>query len=341
MSEDDMFKETKGNMHKINHGRLKNDVNRKSIKYALFSNHLQVTPEGLLLDEVSTTSREASLKALMYHKIKMDSKGENRLQVIYIVKFIFNNIKELQPNQDCQDKIILNDTESAKFILDYDKIAYKELIKDINKLNAGTHPVTKWQEGTCFNCGFEAQVKDGPKEKDQERIGHHRSLLLGGLKAAGVAAFERLLSLSMSLHHGSCDQLNNTTLLPTRTFNVILDLSQPSPDSSLGTDDAGCEKDPLAFAIQRKRKQRKKHAMKTTKKLFPSLSKFMVKRSNKLIKGHLCLNRHLAVKASRRAQELVKQIDPGYARNIKVMRDLTADPPGASNPIEDRGSRPP
>eukprot|EP00536_Pseudo-nitzschia_multiseries_P011648 jgi/Psemu1/29564/gm1.29564_g len=51
-------------------------------------------------------------------------------------------------------------------------------------------------------------------------------------------------------------------------------------------------KDPsshLAFAIRRKRDREKTHTMKATKKLFKPLSKYVVDRSNKLNKGHLCM----------------------------------------------------
>eukprot|EP00536_Pseudo-nitzschia_multiseries_P004280 jgi/Psemu1/9630/gm1.9630_g len=91
------------------------------------------------------------------------------------------------------------------------------------------------------------------------------------------------------------------------------DIFQRSPNSSLGTNDntearTTAAQDPLAFVIQRK-----KLAMKATKKLFPSLSKGMVARSNKLNKGHLCLKWHSATKAQR-TQHLVKRIDPGYEK---------------------------
>eukprot|EP00536_Pseudo-nitzschia_multiseries_P007388 jgi/Psemu1/17876/gm1.17876_g len=98
-----------------------------------------------------------------------------------------------------------------------------------------------------------------------------------------------------------------------------LDVFQHS-DSSLGTngnnnnnENARGGQDPLAFAIQRKREQRKKLVTKATKKMFPSLSKGMVTISNKVNKGHLCLKWHSATKAQR-AQELVKRIDAGYEK---------------------------
>eukprot|EP00536_Pseudo-nitzschia_multiseries_P008186 jgi/Psemu1/19795/gm1.19795_g len=86
------------------------------------------------------------------------------------------------------------------------------------------------------------------------------------------------------------------------------DIFQQLPGSSLGTNDnakarATAAQDPLAFAIRRKRERRKKLATKATKKLFPSLSKGMVTRSNKLNKGQLCLKWHSATKAQR-AQHL-------------------------------------
>eukprot|EP00536_Pseudo-nitzschia_multiseries_P011110 jgi/Psemu1/27914/gm1.27914_g len=108
-----------------------------------------------------------------------------------------------------------------------------------------------------------------------------------------------------------------------------LDIFQWLPDScSLGTNDnkVRVTQDPLAFVIQRKRERRKKLAMKATKQLFPSLSKGMVTRSNKLNKGHLCLKWHSATKAQR-AQHLVKSMDPGYGWKIEVVRDPTAKPP--------------
>eukprot|EP00536_Pseudo-nitzschia_multiseries_P017213 jgi/Psemu1/49854/gm1.49854_g len=93
-----------------------------------------------------------------------------------------------------------------------------------------------------------------------------------------------------------------------------LDAFQHLPDFSLGTSGNNNDNDarggPLAFVIRRKRERRKKPAMEATKKLFPSLSKGMVVRSNNLKKGHICLK---ATKA-RSAQELVKQIDPGYEK---------------------------
>eukprot|EP00536_Pseudo-nitzschia_multiseries_P004976 jgi/Psemu1/11412/gm1.11412_g len=64
-----------------------------------------------------------------------------------------------------------------------------------------------------------------------------------------------------------------------------LDVFQGLPDSSLGTND---------------------NKARATKKLFPSLSKVMVTRSNKLNKGYLCLKWHSATKAQR-AQHLVKK----------------------------------
>eukprot|EP00536_Pseudo-nitzschia_multiseries_P014907 jgi/Psemu1/40519/gm1.40519_g len=87
--------------------------------------------------------------------------------------------------------------------------------------------------------------------------------------------------------------------------------------------------DPLAFAVQRKRERRKKLAMKAMKKLFPSLSKDMVTRSNTLNKGHLCLKWHSATKVQR-AQHRVKSINPGYGWKIEVVRDPTAKPPALS-----------
>eukprot|EP00536_Pseudo-nitzschia_multiseries_P013995 jgi/Psemu1/37178/gm1.37178_g len=62
-----------------------------------------------------------------------------------------------------------------------------------------------------------------------------------------------------------------------------LDVFQHLPDSSLGTNDNS--------------------SRGATKKLFPSLSKGMVMRSNKLDKGHICLKWHSATKV-RSAQEL-------------------------------------
>eukprot|EP00536_Pseudo-nitzschia_multiseries_P016481 jgi/Psemu1/46348/gm1.46348_g len=52
----------------------------------------------------------------------------------------------------------------------------------------------------------------------------------------------------------------------------------------------------------------------------------MVKRSNKVNKGHICLKWHTATLAQS-AQELVKRIDPGYGWKIGVVRDPTANPP--------------
>eukprot|EP00536_Pseudo-nitzschia_multiseries_P002133 jgi/Psemu1/4954/gm1.4954_g len=107
-------------------------------------------------------------------------------------------------------------------------------------------------------------------------------------------------------------------------------------DSSLGINDnnddnARVTQDSLVFAIQRKREQRKKLATKAPKKLFPSLSKGMVRRSNKLNKGHLCLKWHSVTKAQR-AQHLV---NPGYGWKIEVVRDPTANPP-ALPPIPEK-----
>eukprot|EP00536_Pseudo-nitzschia_multiseries_P015343 jgi/Psemu1/42144/gm1.42144_g len=86
-----------------------------------------------------------------------------------------------------------------------------------------------------------------------------------------------------------------------------LDVFQHS-DSSFGTNDNNDgnvrgRQDLLAFAIRRKRERRKKLATEATKKLFPSLSKGMETRSNKLNKGNFCLNWHSATKAQR-AQHL-------------------------------------
>eukprot|EP00536_Pseudo-nitzschia_multiseries_P014263 jgi/Psemu1/38088/gm1.38088_g len=88
------------------------------------------------------------------------------------------------------------------------------------------------------------------------------------------------------------------------------DVFQCLSDFSLGTND----------------NKARKIEMKSTKKLFPSLAKVMVKTSNKPNKGHICLKWHLAIKAQS-AQELVKQIDPGYSWKIEVTRDPTANPP--------------
>eukprot|EP00536_Pseudo-nitzschia_multiseries_P010510 jgi/Psemu1/26173/gm1.26173_g len=81
-----------------------------------------------------------------------------------------------------------------------------------------------------------------------------------------------------------------------------LDIFQHLLDSSLRTNDNNDDDargGPLAFAIRRKRERGKKLATKATKKLFPSLSKGVVTRSNKLNKGHLCLKWHSATKAQR------------------------------------------
>eukprot|EP00536_Pseudo-nitzschia_multiseries_P014342 jgi/Psemu1/38330/gm1.38330_g len=92
-------------------------------------------------------------------------------------------------------------------------------------------------------------------------------------------------------------------------------------DSSIGTNDNNNNnnnnntrggQDPLEFAIRRKRERRKKLAMNATNKVFPSLSKGMVKRSNKLNKGHICLKWHSATKAQSK---------------IEVVRDPTANTP--------------
>eukprot|EP00536_Pseudo-nitzschia_multiseries_P010109 jgi/Psemu1/25002/gm1.25002_g len=83
------------------------------------------------------------------------------------------------------------------------------------------------------------------------------------------------------------------------------------PDSSLGTNGT----------------KARKLAMKVTKKLFPSLTKVMIKRSNKLNKGHICLKWHSATKAQSAQEELVKRIDPGYGWKIEVVRDPTENPP--------------
>eukprot|EP00536_Pseudo-nitzschia_multiseries_P001992 jgi/Psemu1/4655/gm1.4655_g len=89
-----------------------------------------------------------------------------------------------------------------------------------------------------------------------------------------------------------------------------LDLFQvASVNSSLGTNDNDNDNDDT-----------------NNRKLFPSLTKIMVKRSNKLNKGYICLKWHLATKAQR-AQEVVKQIDPGYGWKIKAVRDPTANQP--------------
>eukprot|EP00536_Pseudo-nitzschia_multiseries_P014795 jgi/Psemu1/40168/gm1.40168_g len=86
--------------------------------------------------------------------------------------------------------------------------------------------------------------------------------------------------------------------------------SNSSPKSYVGSNNTSNGKDPLAFAIRRKRERKKRHALKVTKKLFKSLSKHMADRSNKLNnKGHLCLKWYSAIKAQR-VQHLVKQIDP-------------------------------
>eukprot|EP00536_Pseudo-nitzschia_multiseries_P017785 jgi/Psemu1/52549/gm1.52549_g len=95
-----------------------------------------------------------------------------------------------------------------------------------------------------------------------------------------------------------------------------LDSSLQTNDNNNDDDDARGGQDPLAFKL----------ATKATKKPFPSLSKGMVMRSNKLNKVHICLKWHLATK-TRSAQELVKRIDPGYGWKIEVMRDPTTNPP--------------
>eukprot|EP00536_Pseudo-nitzschia_multiseries_P016989 jgi/Psemu1/48829/gm1.48829_g len=93
---------------------------------------------------------------------------------------------------------------------------------------------------------------------------------------------------------------------------------QHLPDSSLGTN----------------YNEARKLAIKATKKLLPSLAKVIVKRSNKLNKGHIYLKWHLATKVQS-AQELVKQIDPGYGWKIEVLRYPIANPP-SSHPTPEK-----
>eukprot|EP00536_Pseudo-nitzschia_multiseries_P004811 jgi/Psemu1/10931/gm1.10931_g len=119
----------------------------------------------------------------------------------------------------------------------------------------------------------------------------------------------------------AAEELSNMALLQTRTGSInvaaktyqnpgvpsipapsdllqMLDTFQHLPDSCFGTNDneKRVAQDLSAFAIQRKRERRMKLAMKATTKLFPSLAKVMVKRSNKLNKSHICLKWHLATK---------------------------------------------
>eukprot|EP00536_Pseudo-nitzschia_multiseries_P018120 jgi/Psemu1/54206/gm1.54206_g len=82
----------------------------------------------------------------------------------------------------------------------------------------------------------------------------------------------------------------------------------------------------LSILDWKKEGTKKKLATKATKKLFLSLSKGIVMRSNKLNKGHICLKWHSATKVQI-AQELVKRINPGYGWKIEVVRDPTANPP--------------
>eukprot|EP00536_Pseudo-nitzschia_multiseries_P017881 jgi/Psemu1/53005/gm1.53005_g len=86
------------------------------------------------------------------------------------------------------------------------------------------------------------------------------------------------------------DQRERDEVLKVNVFN------SSSPESSIGSDTSG--KDSFAFAITRRKRERKKtHATKATKKLFEPLSKHVVDRSNKLNKGHLlCMKWYSAAK---------------------------------------------
>eukprot|EP00536_Pseudo-nitzschia_multiseries_P010576 jgi/Psemu1/26385/gm1.26385_g len=171
------------------------------------------------------------------------------------------------------------------------------------------------------------------------------------VEAAEVSLLLTFFLLEQEHHNnGLCFENSNPALLQTRTAAQLhgayfkcededeRDTNRVSQldafehlDSSLGAydnndNDARGGHNPLAFVIQRKRERRKKLAIKAMKKLFPSLYKGIVTRSNKLNKGYLCLKWHSATKA-RRAQHLVKSVDPGYRWKIEVARDPTAKPP--------------